>query len=148
VPEKIVRKSDYWVFVIVIVCLLVITGLLYVSGPGPEPMPRFPVSGSLFYNQNSTPKAGMVTFGLTINVPSNPSLGDIIVRILNGTSLVSDFMANWTHFTSDSLHLRSGDKLTIEMPNTNMRGYEIFISVKGYLGTISGKVPESRLRGV
>jgi hypothetical protein len=87
-------------------------------------------------------RPGIVMFELHLNNPENPRLNDITIIVLdNHGQYVENYSANWTHLVSDSQHVKTGDRLIIEIPNTDMGGYDVVISIKGYSGTISEKVP-------
>jgi len=111
----------------------------YMTGTG-----LTPISGALTYNTGiSNPNGGNATFDLALSNPSNPALSDISVKVLdpNG-NISSDISYNWTHFASDSAHIKGGDRLSITRAGgASLLKYEVVISVNPYSGAISGKVP-------
>jgi hypothetical protein len=101
-----------------------------------------PAIGSLSYrNDNSSmPISGKATFEIALGFTAH--LSDIKIVLFNNYSMqVINFSKNWTHIVSDDYHIISGDRLTIELPNTDIRGYEVVVSIDGYRGILSAIIP-------
>jgi len=104
-----------------------------------------PVAGSLSYvSQVSDPANGNATFQVVLNTPSEAKMGDVTISILdaNGNPAGSTVSSGVLHITSDSTHLKSGDRVYItDSAGGDLHGYQVIISISGYSGTITGTVP-------
>jgi hypothetical protein len=138
-PEK--NNKLYYLIVLSAIGILGILILLYILPADEFPDPYI-IWGSLTYNPDSKPINGTVTFKID-HLGGNYYRSDIQVHFLNGTNILSNYSISWRYNLSDSQYIRNGDEITIEMPNTDMRGDEVIISVTGYSGTISGIVPKN-----
>jgi hypothetical protein len=141
------KKGLAYLAVLIVVVVLIMT-LIYifdVPPTGPEYKPL--TVGSLDYRNNSTPQYGSITFQLNLARPAWALLNDTNVVIIDRMGNTTNGTINWTHILGNPFRITGGDRITIEIPNTDIRGYKIVISFEDYSGTIRGKVPETRLGG-
>jgi hypothetical protein len=134
------KKKQVSIIIVLIVISIVIVSVLYLpptNGTGGQVF----IEGSLAYQSKSMPIKGNVIFLVTITRPVNSLLSDVSVHLLNPSDHIVDCIVNWTHMASDNTHLSSGDFLTIEKNNTDIRGYEVYIRANGYAGTIGSVIP-------
>ena len=107
-----------------------------------------PCRGSLDYlDENSTPEIGIGVFEIYLEVPDHyhPTIGDIIIVDLNGrviSPVYENISINWTYNNAEfDRTIETGALLTIEMTDTNIRGYEIIFNFSGYSGFFSALIP-------
>ncbi len=103
-----------------------------------------PISGALaFRADQSDISGGNVTFVLSMQAPANPPFTDVSVTILSPDGdIVSNVTYEWVHVTSESTHLKGGDRIIIShTAGESLAEYEVLVSSVGYQGTFGGKVP-------
>ena len=138
--------------ILMVAVTVVFASVLYILASGyfegvDEPM----LLGALTYKTTeSTPQTGHAVFKLSLQTMDEPKLVEVRLVALNLNSNVTEFdsvnaWANWTHIASDANdpepYLDTGDVLTIDIPDTDIRGYEIVMSVNGFTGTVNVKIP-------
>jgi flagellin-like protein len=147
--KRIWKKNDGVSPVIATILMVAITVVLaavlyvmvsgYMQGGGGQP-----VSGSLSYRTgDSTPSTGKAVFEIALSNPANPVLTDVTVKVFDSTGTQwSNITPTWSHLVSDNTHVKGGDRVTMQLPNNYpATNFEVIISIAGYSGTVSGKVP-------
>ncbi len=137
------------VMIVVIIVILIVVGtvvgaaVLYVMTTGYMSGGSTPVSGILtYYSYTSDPENGEATFTLSMTTPYNPGVYDMDVTVLDDSGYtVWNADTEWIHIVSDSQHIQGGDRLRIDVPGTDISGYEVVISITGYSGSFGGRVP-------
>lgn len=131
--------------ILLVAITVVLTAVLYViisayMGSMGSPL----LTGALMYQlDHSHPSDGIAVFSLILQRPSEPFLTDVKLTIINDSDEIIDTgaWANWTHIHSSDNKIKSGDRLTLTCPNTDIAGYEVVLHISGYEGTITGRVP-------
>jgi hypothetical protein len=54
---------------------------------------------------------------------------------------VDDFGFKWVHIASDGAHVRTGDRLVVDLDGVDICGYRVVIITAGYSGTLERDVP-------
>ncbi len=142
--KKIYEKEEGVSPVIATILMVAITVVLaatvYIMVAGLGGTGTTPVSGSLTYLA-SLSSSSNVTFQISLSNPSNPKVSDLQVKVLDSSGNVVSGV-NWgiIHISSDSTHVKSGDHLYVT-GTTFSSGYQVIVTISGYSGTITGKVP-------
>ncbi|MFH0816451.1 MAG: archaellin/type IV pilin N-terminal domain-containing protein [Methanobacteriota archaeon] len=125
----------------------------YMTGGGGTPL-----SGSLTYRtSDSTPNSGVAKAEVSVTAPSNGLCSDYGITVTDpwdgstgkmtydtGTEEWTDgnITVTITHLVSDATHIQGGDRLVLTNTDDEpVNGYEVIVSVTGYSGTMSFKVP-------
>ena len=141
--------------ILMVAITVVLAATLYLMVGNMGGSQNTPVAGSLSYvsavsdphptqAKNRSIIASNATFEVVLNTPSNPKIGDISISILTsaGARAPTNVTYGIIHITSDSNHLKSGDRIYItNSDGMDLHGYQVLISIAGYAGTITGTVP-------
>jgi len=143
--EKGVSPVIATILMVAITVVLAATVYIMVSGLGGTSAKN--VIGNLTYRSDMSSIGGdettdYVTFEITLSQPSKAPKEDVTITVLypNGTVITNNPNKVWIDVTSDITNVNSGDLLKITGIDFDS-GYQVIISIKGYDGTITGKVP-------
>jgi len=141
--EKGVSPVIATILMVAITVVLAATVYIMVSGLGTTATKR--LTGSLTFLSDVSTISGAATdnatFEITLSQPSNPKVSDLTVKLLDASgSPVTGFNWGIIHITSDSTHVKSGDRLYVTGVALGS-GYQVIITITGYDGTITGTIP-------
>ncbi len=138
--------------ILMVAITVVLAAVLYVMVSGYMTGGNTPTSGTLTYLAGSSnPSNGTAVFSLALTTPDNPLETDVSMTVLDDiggtavvktTAVLSGGDLAWTHIVSDGTHVQGGDRLTLSLgAGTPVEGYEVVVSISGFSGSFSGRVP-------
>ena len=132
--------------ILMVAITVVLAATVYIMASGLTQSSQRQISGNLVYKSNlSNRTSGNATFEIVLYSPSMAKVSSIHVKLLDSNgSPVTDFSYTWRHIASNSTnYIKGGDLLEISVPNKDITGYQVIVSITGYGGTITGTVPPS-----